>query len=134
MSQSKEQEVSLGQFLEYVAGWAIRELFPKKQIPRLEELTSRRLIYQTASILNGPENAEFQKLESKDGNMVASFLTSEKYTAGTEIHVVLSETFKRNWRKETIKTNCRGIVSRIRLQKKHKSYLIDVKLHVYYDE
>ena len=98
MSQLKEQEISLGQYLECVAGWAIRELFPKKQIPRLEELNSRRLIYQTASILNGPENAEFQKLESKDGNMVVSFLTSEKYTIGTEIHVVLSETFKRNWR------------------------------------
>jgi len=134
MSQSKEQDVSLVHLLEYAAGWIIRKLFPKKQIPRLGELTSRRLIYQTASILNGPENAEFQKLESKDGNIVASFLTSEKYTAGTELQVVVSKTFECYREKETIKTRWSGIVSRIRLQKKHESYLIDLNLHVCDDE
>ncbi len=96
----------------------------------MEELISRRLISQTATILKGLEKAEFQKIESEAGNIVVSFLTSEKYAVGTELQVALSETFERNKEKETIKTCWGGVVSRIQLQKKHESYLIDVILNV----
>ena len=130
MSQSEEQKVTLFQYLAYILGSIAGKLFHNKRILDLEELTSRRLISQTASIFNASENAEFQKIVSKDENIVASFLTSEKYTVGTELKVALSETFDCNSEEEIIKTQWSGIVSRIHLQKKHEKYLINVILNV----
>ena len=138
MSQSKEQKISLLQLLAYETGSIgirisvpiLRKFFPQKKSVRLEEIFSMRLICQTVTILNGSENAEFQKIELKAGNIVITFLTSEKYAVGTKLQIALSETFDCNSEEEIIKTQWSGIVSRIQLQKKHEKYLINVTLNV----
>lgn len=128
MSESKEQKSTVVRYLKYVLDLIAGKLFPGERILGVDELTSRRLACQTASILNASENAEFQKIESKGGDIVASFLTSEKYIVGTELQIVLSETSKCNSEKQIMKTQWSGIVTRIQLQKKRETYLIEVKL------